>query len=460
MCWYSTGMSNTSDGVGDLTSVLLDLVEQSCRGPLFKAAAEEVAHAVGPVLGGAEHRASREARVFDRLLEPDRIIRFRVEWMDDQGTVRVNRGYRIQHTNALGPYKGGLRFHPTVTEDVLSFLAYEQAFKNALTGLPLGAGKGGADFDPKGKSDGEVMRFCQAFMTELSKYIGPDEDVPAGDIGVGGREVGYMYGRWLRLTKRPVGVLTGKPLALGGLPGREEATGYGVVAFAKAMLEEAGGSMEDARVIISGSGNVALFAAERAMHRGARVVTVTDSQGALVADRGLTKDQLEEIKDLKFNRRGRLGDFEGEGVQYHDGKEPWGLAKADIALPCATQHEVDSDEAEQLAEGGVKIVAEGANMPCTAGAKKVFENRGVAVGPGKAANAGGVGMSGFEMAQNAGRVPWTKEGALDELENMMARIHSACVEHGRDGDRVNYEVGANRAGFARIAAAVAAMGLH
>ncbi|MEM7755007.1 MAG: NADP-specific glutamate dehydrogenase [Planctomycetota bacterium] len=453
------------NSIGDLTDVLMTLVEGSCHGPLFKAAAEEVASAIGPVLGKEDSRTQswREHRVFDRLLEPDRIVRFRVEWVDDEGKPQINRAWRVEHTNVIGPYKGGLRFRHTVTEDTLSFLAYEQCFKNALTGLPLGGGKGGSDFEPKGKSEGEVMRFCQGFMTELSKYIGPDEDVPAGDIGVGGREIGFMYGRWLKLTKKPVGVLTGKPLQLGGLPGREEATGYGTVAFAKAMLEQAGGSMDGARVAISGAGNVSLFAAERALERGAQVVSVSDSGGALFCDGGLTREQLDEIMTLKLRQRGKLSDYSGDGVEYNDGGKPWGMGKYDVALPCATQNEIEDKDAEAIADAGGKYVAEGANMPCTHGAKEVFNDRGVTLGPGKAANAGGVGMSGFEMAQNSGRVPWTKERAIDELETMMARIHEQCVEFGqtndKGGDGVDYEVGANRAGFAKLADAVVAVGV-
>jgi len=451
-------MSNDALKTTDLTDELVDLIRGLDAGPLFTSAAEEVAHAVGPILGEDDDRtrAWRERGVFRRLLEPDRVIRFRVEWVDSAGVTHVNRGWRVEHTNIIGPYKGGLRFRANVTEDTLGFLAFEQCFKNALTGLPLGGGKGGSDFDPKGKTDTDVMRFCQAFMMELSKYIGPDEDVPAGDIGVGGREVGYMYGRWLRLTKRPVGVLTGKPIELGGLPGRTEATGYGTVAFAKAMMEEAGGAIEGARVAISGSGNVSLYAAERALHRGARVVSLSDSNGAVFFKDGMSREQLTEIMDLKLKRRGRLGEYSGDGAEYADGGEPWAMGDYEVALPCATQNEIDEQNAQQIADAGAKAVAEGANMPCNAEAKKVLKARGVPLGPGKAANAGGVGMSGFEMAQNAGRVPWSKERALDELETMMSTIHQRCVAYGQIDGGLDYEVGANRAGFAKLADAMVA----
>ena len=454
-------MSTMTAPSTDVTAELLDLIQAKDAGPLFTAAAEEVAHAIGPILGeqDARTKAWRDRGVFRRLLEPDRVIRFRVEWVDSDGKTHVNRAWRVEHTNIIGPYKGGLRFRSSVTEDTLSFLAFEQCFKNALTGLPLGGGKGGSDFDPKGKSDTDVMRFCQAFMMELSKYIGPDEDVPAGDIGVGAREVGYMYGRWLRLTKRPVGVLTGKPIELGGLPGRTEATGYGTVAFAKAMLEEAGGSIDGARVAISGSGNVSLYAAERAMHRGGRVVSFSDSNGSIYCDEGFTREQLTQVMDLKLRSRERLSAYSSAGVTYAEGKKPWGLGAYDVALPCATQNEVDDTDAAAMADAGAKAVAEGANMPCTHAAKTVLQERNVPLGPGKAANAGGVGMSGFEMAQNAGRVPWSKERALDELETMMATIHQRCVAYGQIDGKLDYEVGANRAGFAKLADALVAAGV-
>ncbi|MEM1186571.1 MAG: NADP-specific glutamate dehydrogenase [Planctomycetota bacterium] len=454
-------MSTAPEAPVDLTPALIQLIDDLGRGPLFKEAATEVAHAIGPMLSDDDPRRQgwRRARVFERLLEPDRTIRFRVEWVDDQGKPQFNRGYRIEHTNILGPYKGGLRFRHTVTEDVLGFLAYEQCFKNALTGLPLGGGKGGSDFDPKGKSEGEVMRFCQSFMTELAKYIGPDEDVPAGDIGVGGREVGYMYGRWLRLTKKPVGVLTGKPIPLGGLAGRTEATGYGCVAFAKAMLEEDGHSMDGAKVAISGSGNVALYAAERTMHRGGRVMSLSDSKGSVFCKEGFTKQQLQELMDLKLKTRDRLSAYSGEGVEYAEGKKPWAMGAYEVALPCATQNEVDETDAAAIADAGAKAVAEGANMPCTAEAKALLAKRSVPLGPGKAANAGGVGMSGFEMAQNSGRVPWSKERAINELETMMATIHQRCVAYGQTDKGVDYELGANRAGFAKLADAMVAAGV-
>lgn len=434
------------------------LLETARPGPLFRAAIEEVGGSIGPVI--AEHPRYKQAKVFARLLVPDRVIRFRVDWTDDAGRVQVNTGWRIQHSNLIGPYKGGLRFHPSVTEDTLQFLAFEQCFKNALTGLPMGGGKGGSDFDPKGKSDAELMRFCQAFMRELYRHIGPDVDVPAGDIGVGGREVGFLYGQWLRLTGRPGGVLTGKPLAMGGVPGRTEATGYGVVAFVRAMLQEAGDSIEGQRVMISGAGNVAIYAAQRARQLGAVVVSLSDSGGCLIADKGLTADQIEQVRDLKENQRGRLKDFSAEGVRFHDQSEPWGRTDASVVLPCATQHEVDEGEATQLISRGARFVAEGANMPCTHGAREVFRKHGVRFGPGKAANAGGVACSGFEMHQNASHASWTRTDTLRKLDDLMVEIHTLALRHAPRHEGVpDYGVGADRAGFTKLADAMVAAGV-
>lgn len=438
----------------DLASVI-DAVNP---GKLFRAAIEEVGESVAPLI--EKNKKYQDARVFERLLIPDRVVRFRVEWQDDKNKVQINTGWRIQHANLIGPYKGGLRFHPEVTEDTLQFLAFEQCFKNALTGLPMGGGKGGSDFDPKGKSDHEVMRFCQSFMRELYRHIGPDTDVPAGDIGVGGREIGFLYAQWLRITGLPGGVLTGKPVEMGGIPGRTEATGHGLVAFTRAMLEEAGDSIEGKRVMISGAGNVALYAALRARQLGAAVVSLSDSGGCIIAEKGLTDEQLDEVRDLKENQRGRLKDFDSKGVKFHDKAEPWGLTEAAVALPCATQHEIDDKEAGKLTDHGVKIVAEGANMPCTHAAREVFHKAGVRFGPGKAANAGGVACSGFEMHQNASHAAWTKKDTLDKLDGIMQGIHALALEHAPDLNGVpNYAQGADRAGFTKLADAMLAAGI-
>lgn len=446
---------HTADLPGKDLAAVIDAIRP---GPLFRAAIEEVGGSVAPLI---EQRSEyRDTRIFERLLIPDRVVRFRVEWLDDQNKVQINTGWRIQHSNLIGPYKGGQRFHPSVTEDTLQFLAYEQCFKNALTGLPMGGGKGGSDFDPKGKSDHEVMRFCQAFMRELWRHIGPETDVPAGDIGVGGREVGFLYGQWLKITKHPGGVLTGKPLPMGGLPGRTEATGYGLVAFVEAMINEAGGSIEDQRVMISGSGNVALYAAQRAAQMGAKVVSLSDSGGCLIAEKGLSADQIESIRELKEQQRGRLKQFTADGVTFHDKAEPWGRTEAGVVLPCATQHEIDESEAQQLVERGAKFVAEGANMPCTHAAREVFRQHGVRFGPGKAANAGGVACSGFEMHQNASHAAWTKQDTLAKLDDLMRDIHARVLSHAQKVEGVpDYGVGADRAGFAKLADAMLAAGV-
>lgn len=437
---------------------LADLIDRVKPGDLFRSAIEEVAESIAPVI--EEHKGYQKHRVFERLLVPDRVIRFRVEWIDDSGGVQVNTGWRIEHSNLIGPYKGGLRFHPSVTEDTLQFLAFEQCFKNALTGLPMGGGKGGSDFDPKGKSDHEVMRFCQSFMRELYRHIGPDVDVPAGDIGVGGREVGFLYGQWVKITKRPGGVLTGKPVEAGGLPGRSEATGYGCVAFAREMLDDAGDSLEGKRVMISGAGNVALYAAQRARQLGATVVSLSDSGGVIIAEDGLSDEQVEELIDFKEVQRGRLKDWSGKGVEFHKGETPWGKTEAAVVLPCATQHELDADDAKRLVEHGAKVVAEGANMPCTHAARAVFVSKGVRFGPGKAANAGGVATSGFEMHQNATHAAWTKKDTLEKLDNLMKDIHELVRTHAPKENGVpNYGIGADRAGFVKLADAMVAMGV-
>jgi glutamate dehydrogenase (NADP+) len=427
-------------------------------GDLFRAAIEEVGASVAPVI--EENEKYRKARVFERLLVPDRVTRFRVEWTDDDGRIQINTGWRIQHCNLLGPYKGGLRFHPSVTEDTLQFLAYEQCFKNALTGLPLGGGKGGSDFDPKGRSDEEVMRFCHAFMRELYRHIGERVDVPAGDINVGAREIGFLYGQWLRITGRPQGVLTGKPIEMGGLPGRSEATGFGLVAFARAVLEDAGDSLEGKAVMISGAGNVALHAALRARQLGATVLSLSDSGGCIIAEKGLSEDQIEELMDFKENQRGRLKDYDADGVKFHKDAAPWGLADAKVILPCATQHELDADDAKKLIDRGACLVAEGANMPCTHDARDAFVSKGVRFGPGKAANAGGVACSGLEMHQNATHGLWTKKDTLEKVDAIMRDIHDLAVRHApQDNGVPNYGAGADRAGFIKLADAMVAAGV-
>lgn len=439
-------------------SELAPLIDAADPGPLYRSAIEEVAESVAPVI--AQNEAYRKHRVFERLLVPDRVIRFRVEWVNDEGEVEINLGWRIEHCNAMGPYKGGLRFHPSVTEDTLHFLAYEQCFKNALTGQPIGGGKGGSNFDPKGKSDNEVMRFCQAFMRELHRHIGPSVDVPAGDIGVGGREIGYLYGQYMKITKQRDGVLTGKPLGLGGLRGRAEATGYGCVTFAQRMMKHRGESLEGKRVAISGAGNVALYAAQLAREKGARVVSLSDSGGALICEKGFTDDQIEELIDFKEVRRGRLKDFSGEGCAFFSEDKPWSRVDHDVALPCATQHEVEERDAKVMADRGCKFVSEGANMPCTHGARGALHDRGVTFGPGKAANAGGVATSCFEMHQNAAHDAWTRERSLSKLGEVMEHIHELCVQHApKENGIVNYGAGADRAGFVLLADALIAMGV-
>jgi glutamate dehydrogenase (NADP+) len=437
---------------------LSSLIDSVNPGPLYRSAIEEVAESIAPVI--SENKAYQQSRVFERLLIPDRVIRFRVEWVNDAGGVEVNFGWRIEHSNVLGAYKGGLRFHPSVTEDTLHFLAYEQCFKNALTGQPIGGGKGGSNFDPKGKSDNEVMRFCQAFMRELQRHIGPSVDVPAGDIGVGGREIGYLYGQYMKITKQRDGVLTGKPMGLGGLLGRAEATGYGTVTFADEMLKHIGDSIEGKRVAISGSGNVALYAAELAHDKGAKVISLSDSGGSLICDDGFHDDQICELIDFKEVQRGRLKDWKEKGCNFHPEARPWSLVDADVGLPCATQHEVEKDDAGAMVERGIKVVAEGANMPCTHQARAVFNKKGVLFGPGKAANAGGVATSCFEMHQNAAHDTWTKDRALSKLNDVMVDIHDQCVRHApKDHGVVDYGVGADRGGFIKLADAIVAMGV-
>lgn len=406
----------------------------------------------------AERQDYQDAKIIERLLVPDRVIEFRVTWHDDNGVTQVNRGWRVQYNNAIGAYKGGLRFHPSVSLDTFKFLGFEQVFKNALTGLPMGGGKGGSDFDPKGKSDAEVFRFCQAFMMELYKYIGPDYDVPAGDIGVGGREIGYMFGTYKQITGAHNGVLTGKARAFGGSWIRKEATGYGCVYFAENLLAEKGEELEGKRCAISGAGNVALYTAEKLLQKGAQVITLSDSNGAIVAKDGFTQDQLNEIYVLKEEQRGRLSDYGSQGVEYLDGKKPW-AHEYDLAFPSATQNEVEMEDAQAIKDAGALAVCEGANMPLTSKATQFLQKEGVTIAPAKAANAGGVAVSGLERTQNAQYRFWTRERVDETLQRMMKDIHTTCKEHGQDGDKIDYIKGANIGGFVQVADAMMALGV-
>ena len=422
-------------------------------------AVTEVIESLWPYISA--HPKYAEQGLLDRLVEPERVIMFRVSWVDDHGNVRVNRGYRIQHSLAIGPYKGGLRFHPSVNLSILKFLAFEQTFKNALTTLPMGGGKGGSDFDPKGRSPGEVMRFCQAFVTELFRHVGADTDVPAGDIGVGGREVGFMAGMMKKLSNRADCVFTGKGLSFGGSLIRPEATGYGTVYFAEEMLRRKGLSFDGLRVSVSGSGNVAQYAVEKATALGAKVVTVSDSSGTVVDAQGFTAEKLAELMEVKNHLYGRVSDYAQRvrGAEFHAGLRPWQVP-VDVALPCATQNELDEADARTLIGNGVKCVAEGANMPSTLGAVKVFESSDMLYAPGKASNAGGVATSGLEMSQNAMRLAWGRDEVDARLHDIMRSIHEACVRHGRRADgRISYVDGANVAGFVKVADAMLAQGV-
>lgn len=426
--------------------------------PVFHQAVEEVFGSLAPFLE-KNPRYTRD-NLLERLVEPERVVIFRVPWMDDRGQVHVNRGYRVQMSSAIGPYKGGLRFHPTVDLDVLKFLAFEQMFKNALTTLPMGAGKGGSDFDPKGKSDAEVMRFCQSFMTELFRHIGPDLDVPAGDIGVGGREIGYLYGQYKRIVNEFTSVLTGKGLSYGGSLIRPQATGYGVVYFAEHMLKTRNDSFAGKKVVVSGSGNVAQYTSEKAMQLGARVLTVSDSNGyVLFGEQGMNEAQLAALLELKNERRERLSVYAKEqGIQYFEGQKPWGVP-CDIALPSATQNELDEKDARTLLANGCHCVAEGANMPSTLGAVESFTRARILFAPGKASNAGGVATSGLEMSQNAIRLSWSSEEVDKRLFDIMANIHENCASSGYEEGYVNYVNGANITSFKKVAEAMMAQGV-
>ncbi|MEZ4799147.1 MAG: NADP-specific glutamate dehydrogenase [Flavobacteriales bacterium] len=425
--------------------------------PEFLQAVQEVAETVIPFI--ENHPKYKEAKILDRIVEPERTIIFRVPWVDDKGEVQVNRGYRVEFNSAIGPYKGGLRFHPTVNLSVLKFLGFEQIFKNSLTTLPMGGGKGGSDFDPKGKSDREVMAFCQSFMSELSRHIGADTDVPAGDIGVGGREIGYMFGQYKRLRNEFTGVLTGKGRNWGGSLIRPEATGYGTVYFAQEMLATKGQDFNGKTVVVSGSGNVAQYAIEKATQLGAKVVTASDSSGYVYDPAGIDASKLEFLMELKNVKRGRIKEYADKyGVEFVEGKTPWGV-KCDIALPCATQNELHGDDAKALVANGCTCVAEGANMPCTPEAVEAFMEHKVLFSPGKASNAGGVATSGLEMSQNSLRMSWTREEVDAKLHEIMKNIHAACAKYGNEDGHINYVKGANIAGFVKVADAMLDQGV-
>lgn len=423
----------------------------------FHQAVQEVVESLVPFI--EENPQYKQAKILERIAEPERVIMFRVAWLDDKGQIQVNRGFRIQMNSAIGPYKGGLRFHPSVNLGILKFLAFEQVFKNSLTTLPMGGGKGGSDFDPKGKSDNEVMRFCQSFMTELQRHVGPDTDVPAGDIGVGGREIGYMFGQYKRIRNEFTGVLTGKGIPWGGSLIRPEATGYGATYFLEEMLSVKGTGLKGKVAAISGSGNVAQFATEKVRQLGGKVVTLSDSDGYIYDPNGIDEEKLAYVMDLKNNKRGRISEYADKyKVQYVAGKRPWEV-KCDIALPCATQNEVNAEDAKTLVKNGCIAVSEGANMPSTPEAVEVFLKSKIAFGPGKAANAGGVATSGLEMSQNSMRLPWSREEVDAKLHSIMINIHKTCVTHGKeDGSFVNYVRGANIGGFIKVADSMLAQG--
>ena len=444
--------------MNNLDQLFQTIKQRDPNQPEFHQAVEEVFGSLQPFL--AKNPKYMQQSLLERLVEPERVVMFRVSWVDDKGQVQVNRGYRVQMNSAIGPYKGGLRFHPTVNLGVLKFLAFEQVFKNGLTTLPMGGGKGGSDFDPKGKSAAEVMRFCPAFMSELYRHIGADTDVPAGDIGVGGREIGFLFGQYKKLSNEFTSVLTGKGLTYGGSLIRPEATGYGTVYFADHMLKTKGDSMAHKRVTISGSGNVAQYAAEKAIQLGAQVLTVSDSNGFVkFPDSGMTEAQLAALIELKEVRRERISVYAKEqGLEYFEGKRPWGVA-CDVALPCATQNELDENDAKTLLANGVKCVAEGANMPSTLGAVEAFINAKILYAPGKASNAGGVATSGLEMSQNHMHLSWTREEVDARLFDIMQNIHENCVENGTENGYTNYVNGANIAGFKKVAEAMLAQGV-
>tara|TARA_B100001093_G_scaffold22957_2_gene20354 strand:+ start:3689 stop:5029 length:1341 start_codon:yes stop_codon:yes gene_type:complete len=442
----------------DIENFIKEVEVRNTNEPEFMQAVREVAETVIPYI--VSKKIYHGKNILMRMVEPERVLMFRVNWVDDKGEIRVNRGYRVQMNSAIGPYKGGLRFHPSVNLSILKFLAFEQVFKNSLTTLPMGGGKGGSDFDPKGKSDGEIMRFCQSFMTELFRYIGPNTDIPAGDIGVGGREIGYMFGQYKKLKKEFTGVLTGKGLSWGGSLIRPEATGYGTVYFAENMLNHINNSVKNKSVVISGSGNVAQYAAEKCIQMGAKVLTLSDSSGFIHDSDGIDQKKLAFIMDLKNNKRGRVSDYleKYPNATFHKNETPWKI-KCDIAIPCATQNELNERDADNLIKNGCICVSEGANMPCTPNAIILFRENKVLYAPGKASNAGGVAVSGLEMAQNSLRYSWTREEVDNKLKDIMKDIHDSCIANGKEKDFINYEKGANIAGFIKVADAMLAQGV-
>jgi glutamate dehydrogenase (NADP+) len=426
--------------------------------PEFMQAVTEVAETVIPYIVTKDIYYGQN--ILLRMVEPERVVTFRVAWIDDNEEIQVNRGFRIEMNSAIGPYKGGLRFHPSVNMSILKFLAFEQVFKNALTTLPMGGGKGGSDFDPKGKSDTEVMRFCQSFMTELFRHIGPNKDIPAGDIGVGGREIGYLFGQYKRLKNEFSGVLTGKGVSWGGSLIRPEATGYGVVYFIDEMLKNNGDGLKNKSVVISGSGNVAQYATEKCVDMGAKVLTLSDSSGYIYDGDGINKEKLEYIMELKNDKRKRISEYvkKYSKAEFHSDKKPWSV-KCDIAIPCATENELNLTDAKELLKNGCKTIGEGANMPCTSDAIKLIIKNKIQYAPGKASNAGGVAVSGLEMAQNSLKYTWSREVVDGKLKEIMSDIHSSCLKYGADKDYINYVKGANIAGFVKVADAMLAQGV-
>ncbi|MDB2361882.1 NADP-specific glutamate dehydrogenase [Flavobacteriales bacterium] len=440
-----------------IDAFMADIIAKDAHEPVFIQAVQEVAEAIIPFM--ENNPKYNSTRLLERIVEPERTIIFRVPWLDDEGNTQVNRGFRVEFNSAIGPYKGGLRFHPSVNLGILKFLGFEQVFKNSLTTLPMGGGKGGSDFNPKGKSDNEVMRFCQSFMTELSRHIGPNTDIPAGDIGVGGREIGYLFGQYKRLKNEFTGVLTGKGINWGGSLIRPEATGYGTVYFAQNMLATKGDSFEGKTVAISGSGNVAQFACEKATQLGAKVVTLSDSSGYIYDKDGIDAEKLAFIMELKNVKRGRVKEYaEHFNCEFFEGQRPWEI-QCDIALPCATQNELNGEEAAKLLANGCICVSEGANMPSTPEAIEAFHKAKILFAPGKASNAGGVATSGLEMSQNSIRMNWTREEVDEKLKRIMNDIHESCVKYGTEGDFVDYVKGANIAGFVKVADAMLDQGV-
>ena len=439
-------------------SFIKEVEMRNSQEPEFMQAVREVSETVIPYI--VTQKIYHGKNILMRMVEPERVLMFRVNWVDDKGEIRVNRGYRVQMNSAIGPYKGGLRFHPTVNLSILKFLAFEQVFKNSLTTLPMGGGKGGSDFDPKGKSDGEIMRFCQSFMTELYRYIGPNTDIPAGDIGVGGREIGYMFGQYKKLKKEFTGVLTGKGLSWGGSLIRPEATGYGTVYFAENMLNNVKNSVQGKSVTISGSGNVAQYAAEKCIQLGAKVLTLSDSSGFVYDLDGIDQEKLNFVMDLKNNRRGRISEYidRFSNAKFFKNKTPWSIP-CQIALPCATQNELKIQDAKMLIKNGCICISEGANMPCTPESILYFRENKILYAPGKASNAGGVAVSGLEMAQNSLRYSWTRDEVDSKLKDIMLDIHNSCIDYGNEKGFINYEKGANIAGFIKVADAMLAQGV-